>query len=333
MCDPPGYRNADWSFLGEAAVAQGFAAIGVAPAGPVDAAAASAFESWIGAGRHGSMRYLERHRAQRADPRHESIVADADVVIVAALPYAAGAAEGGLWDWVAAHARGRDYHATVRERLTEIARAIEGRFQGCRWRVFVDTAPIMERTWATAACIGSIGRHGGVIVPGVGARVALGEIVCAGTPRPECPPPTARFQPCADCDRCISACPTGAIAESGVIDARRCLSYQTIEHREADPPPDIARRGRLVFGCDECTAACPLEIQGLPSGLESPPRRGPANLGLEHIRDAAPEELSAIIAGTCLERTGAQTIQRNARALATRKPPPEGPVRGMGGTP
>ena len=330
MTDLPGHRNSTWSFLSEAAAEQGLAAIGVAPARPVEAGARGEFESWIEDGRHGSMRYLEDHRAQRFDPRHAGIVADAAVVISAALPYGAGAVQVGLWEWVAAHARGRDYHATVRERLTAVARAIERRFPDCRWRIFVDTAPMMERAWAAAAGIGSIGRHGGLIVPGIGARVVLGEIVCAGTPIPASTPPTARFGPCTDCDRCLAACPTGAIVGSGVVDARRCLSYQTIENRESEPPTDIASKAQLVFGCDECTAACPHENVTVPSRLEAPPRRGPSQLALEEIANASPAALKAIIAGTSLERTGAPTIQRNARAIALRKKPAGGPDRGMG---
>jgi epoxyqueuosine reductase len=331
LSDLPGNRDAAWSFLARAAVEHGLAAIGVAPAGPVDAAVRQELASWLASGRHGSMRYLEKHREQRCDPRHPGIVADADVVVSAALPYASGAVSGGLWDWVAAHARGRDYHSTVRERLTAVARAIEQRYPSCRWRVFADTAPIMERAWAAAAGIGAIGRHGGLIVPGIGARVVLGEIVCADAPKPAKTPSVARFGPCDDCDLCLAACPTGALVGSGAIDARRCLSYQTIEDHAEDPPPDIARLASLVFGCDECTAACPHERATSPSGLEEPARRGPSTMDIAGIVDARPAELGSIISGTCLERTGVAVIQRNARAIAKRKPAIKGAFRGMDG--
>ena len=319
MTSLPGSRRAEWSFLGEAASGLGFAALGVAAAGPVPEEARRFFEDWLAAGRHGGMGYLERHRAQRIDPRHERMVPDASAVICAALPYASGAARGGFWDHVAAHARGRDYHATMRERLGSLARAIEDRYPECRWRVFVDTAPILERSWAVAAGLGTIGRHGGLIVPEVGARVVLGEIVCAGTPSPEGSPAAPRFEQCADCDRCVAACPTGAIGARGEIDARRCLSYQTIEHRGSEPPPEVGRTARLVFGCDECTAACPLESPSAETGLEEPQTLGPTTMTLERLVDAAPGEIEAILAGTCIERSGASIIERNARAIALRR--------------
>lgn len=329
MPDLPGHRDETWSFLGDAARQLGFVAVGTAPTGPVLDAARETFEAWIADGRNASMRYLDRHRDQRCDPRHPGIVDGAAVVICTALPYAAGATAGGLWDHVAAHARARDYHATVRERLEALARTIEVRFPNCRWRAFVDTGPLLERTWATVAGLGGIGRHGGLIVPGTGARVVLGELVCARVPAIAVPPPRPRFGTCDGCDLCVTACPTGAIGSDGTIDARRCLSYQTIEDRGPLPPPEIERAARLVFGCDECTAACPLERGDVDCGLDPPPEQGPPVMDPSAIAAADPEGLASLIAGTCLERTGAETIRRNARAVAARMRAATRGFRGM----
>jgi epoxyqueuosine reductase len=316
----PGHAPAPWDFLVEAARELGFAAVGVAPAGPVPAPARAAFGDWLDRGLAADMEYLSHHRAQRWDPRHPRMLADASAIVCVALPYGVGSIRSGLWKYVAAHARSRDYHVALHERLAVLAGRIADAFPGSRWRTFVDTAPLLERSWAIAAGLGAQGRHGGLVVPGIGARVLLGEILCGDVP----PPSIAGerpIDPCGDCVSCAEACPTGAIVGQALVDARRCLSYHTIEQRRAPLDAQIRRKLKLVFGCDICTAVCPLERSGVHCRLEPPPHPGPATLGLAQIPDLEDTALGKLLEGTCLARGGPALVKRNARALLDARTP------------
>ena len=304
----PGHLPAQWEFLGPLARTHGLAAIGVAPAGPVPQMAKRCFDNWIATGYHAEMAYMTRYRDQRHDIDHPKILSHAKTVIVAALPYGHGAVQKGLWQHVAAHARGRDYHATLKEHLREMSRHIVRRFPTSNCRVFVDTAPIMERTWALCSGIGHLGKNGLVIVPEIGGRIVLGEIVCTSTP----------FELCAGCNLCIEACPTGALCSPAVVDASRCLSYWSIEQRGPKIPEEIARQMSLVFGCDQCTSACPHERLDACTALESPKNQGPSVLTLDQIAAMTENTLAQLIEKTPLARTGPATILRNTLAVLKR---------------
>ncbi|MCP4605143.1 MAG: DUF1730 domain-containing protein [Proteobacteria bacterium] len=310
-----GYTPSPWEFLGPAARDLGFSTIGVAPAGPVPKFAAERYLDWIAEGYHAEMAYMTRHRDLKFDVRHPGILADATTVVVAALPYGDGAAHDGLWRHVAAHARGRDYHKTVKERLKKIAEIIMTRFIGSKCRIFVDTAPVMERTWAILAGIGHLGKNGLIIAPGLGCRVLLGEIVCTSVPPPPGIIPPSPFELCRDCELCITACSTGAIQAPAVVDSSRCLSYWTIEQRNGPLPMDIARNTALVFGCDKCISICPHDRLETSTSLEPPPCPGPSELAPREIVQMDERGLEKLIAGTPLARTGPKAIRRNARAL------------------
>ncbi len=304
-----------WEFLFPVARDLGFAAVGVAPAGPVPEVSSERYLNWIGAQYHAEMAYMVRYQDQRFDIRHQGILAGATTVIVAALPYGQGAARNGLWRYVAAHARGRDYHKTVEIRLKKMAKVVAARFPGCRCRVFVDTAPVMERTWALLAGIGRLGKNGLLMLPGLGCRVVLGEIVCASAPPPPWITPSPPFDLCGDCELCISACSTGAIRAPAVIDSSRCLSYWTIEQRDKPLRQDIAHNTTLVYGCDKCIAVCPLDRPETATSLEAPLHQGPLELSPKEIAEMDERVLKELIKGTPLARTGPRVIQRNARAL------------------
>jgi epoxyqueuosine reductase len=315
----PGHRPPPWGFLGAAAHRLGFAAIGVAPAGEADAAAIARYDDWLARGFGTGLAFAERWREVRRDLRHPGIVAGATAVVSAALPYGSGAARSGLWRHVAAHARGRDYHPTVRDRLALLAREIAARFPGARYRLFADTAPIAERAWAVSAHVGAIGANGALSVAGVGPRVVLGEIVLAAVPAVAPAGALPSAEPCTGCGACVAACPTGALREGGLVDCRACLSYHTIENTTGELPAEIRGEVRLVFGCDACTSACPrADAARERCALEPPPYLGPDDLDPEGIARMPDAELSRLLAGTCLERTGAAAIRRNAGLAAAR---------------
>ena len=315
-CDVPlpGHAPPPWDFLGPVARRLGFAAAGVAPADEVPEAASAAYDSWLADGGHAGLSFAARWLEQRRDPRHPGIVEGSTAVVSAALPYGSGATSSGLWRHVAAHARGRDYHATIRSRLALLAAEIAARFPMARYRLFADTAPLPERTWAVASRVGSVGANGALFVPGTGPRVVLGEIVLADVPRPGAPSEPLCAEPCRRCGACVAACPTGALHEGGFVDCRACLSYHTIENTKGDVPPSLRSSVRLVFGCDACTTACP-RTRSIPErcALEPPPSPGPCDVDLEQIAAMPDAALAQLLGGTCLARTGAAVIRRNAR--------------------
>jgi epoxyqueuosine reductase len=233
----------------------GFALAGVA------AAESSAYErelrAWLDAGKHGEMRYLARHTAQRVDPAR--LVPGACSVICVADRYHEGApdmpvpAPSGARGRVARYARGDDYHVVMKKRLRRLADELAAEFPGETFRVCVDTAPVLERELAQRAGLGAVGKHTLLIEPGAGSWLLLGEIVTTITFAPTTP---VVADPCGTCTRCLDACPTGAITPWSV-DATRCISYLTIEHRSAIEPKLHAEIGDWIFGCDVCQEVCP----------------------------------------------------------------------------
>ena len=203
----------------------GFSACGLARPHDVPAEWAVRYEQWISEGRHGQMSYLQNHCDLRFHP--SLLVPGVQTIVSVALSYHPGGepTQPGL----AWYAQGEDYHTVMRRLLHQLMEAIGG--QG---RCFVDTAPVLEKYWAWQAGLGFIGRHTQLVIPRQGSAFFLGELFCTQQADAYDAPPDAP-SPCGSCRRCIEACPTGAIGEDG-MDARRCLSYLTIESRQAPPP-------------------------------------------------------------------------------------------------
>lgn len=314
----PGHAPAGWAFLKEEARQLGFCAVGVAPARAVPSEAQDIFDDWLRRGQHADMVYMERWTDRRKDPRQEGIMPGAVAVISAALPYCDGSTDRGIWRHVARHARGRDYHSTVRDRLESLAESIHRNFPKMRYRVFVDTAPVMERTWALLAGLGEIGRSGALLVHDFGPMAVLGEIVCTGVSTPDpATPAIAESSMCKDCRVCIDSCPTGALGQDGLVDSSRCLSYQTIENRSLPVPREVRSKVELIFGCDRCTSTCPARRPWeAGSSLEYLPSPEGDSLTLAQIGDMDLAALERLISGTPLERTGPSKIKTNAAAAA-----------------
>jgi epoxyqueuosine reductase len=217
----------------------GFELAGVAEAAPLVEAAH--FHAWVAAGYHGQMGYLTGRRAAlREDPR-TLLPAARSVISVGKLYDAAGPERAGI----ARFARGPDYHVTVRRGLERLAALLEERHGPFAWRACVDTAPLLERALARRAGLGWIGKNTLLINQPLGSWFVLGELLVSLELEPGAPPPDR----CGSCTRCIDACPTGALVAPRVLDARRCISYLTVELRRAVE--------RHVFGCDICQEVCP----------------------------------------------------------------------------
>jgi epoxyqueuosine reductase len=228
----------------------GFARTAIGPARSPEHAAA--FEAWLEAGYAGTMSYLARGRAERLDPGR--LLPGARSAVAVALSHGDGRDDDPTWAPVARYARGRDYHEVMRARLERLAAFLrEAAGPGAATRVAVDTSAVLERDLAAAAGLGWIGKNTNLLAPGLGSYFLIGVILTTAALEPD-----ARVADrCGTCSACLEACPTGAFAAPYVLDARRCISYLTIEHRG-----EIAAelRGALrgwVFGCDICQEVCP----------------------------------------------------------------------------
>jgi len=222
------------------------------------------FERWLRRGSHGEMAYLatERSLERRKDPR--AILDGCESVIVLGMRYAAPAAlylplpsgEGRGWvGVVASYAWGDDYHTVMPERMRALVAFIEERVgRSIDHRLYTDTGPLLERELAQRAGLGWIGKNTCLINPQQGSYFLLGEILLDVALQPDAP---FDFDRCGSCTRCLDACPTGCILPDRTIDARRCISYLTIELKDAIPPDLRAQVGSWVFGCDVCQQVCP----------------------------------------------------------------------------
>jgi epoxyqueuosine reductase len=243
----------------------GFSAIGIS-AGETDAASAR-LQAWLGQGRHGDMDYMARHAYLRADPRLllPEGAGPALRVISARMDYRPS---GDDPDWIdrewrrsadreaaviSIYARGRDYHKALRAHLQVLAERIAQTAPGASFRVCADSAPVFEVEFARAAGLGWRGKHTLLLAADAGSMFFLGEIV-TDLPLPVDAPVSAH---CGSCRRCIDVCPTKAIVAPYELDARRCISYLTIEHRGEIPEELRPLVGNRVYGCDDCQLACP----------------------------------------------------------------------------
>ncbi len=211
----------------------------------------SRYRAWLERGDHGTMDYMARMVAERSHPR--TLWPDArSLVAVAWNTYRPEEPVGSVAGF-ARYARGRDYHRAVGSRLKALGRFVEARHPGAHVRAAVDTGPILERAWAETAGVGFVGKHAQVIVRESGNYAMLGALLTDLALEPDAP----AERRCGTCTRCMSACPTGAIPEPYRVDARRCISYLTIELRGAIPIELRPLSGGRVFGCDDCLDACP----------------------------------------------------------------------------
>ena len=242
--------------LAARAAALGFAAIGVAHIEiPEDE---RHLLRWLAGGFHGEMDYMERHGVMRSRPQR---LAPGTVRVVSARmdywPAEARDAEEALADptmgYVSRYAVGRDYHKILRRALATLAQQLQARIGPFGYRVCVDSAPVLEKALARNAGLGWIGKHTNLIARDAGSYFFLGEIL-TDLALPVDAPASAH---CGTCEACIPACPTGAIVAPYQLDARRCISYLTIEHHSAIPVELRPAIGNRIFGCDDCQLVCP----------------------------------------------------------------------------
>ena len=291
------------SWITQRAGELGFDACGVAEVTVMDAAP---LRDWLQAGYGAEMQYLASHLPLRADPRR--VLPGARAVICVALAYPGASAEESSPGLVAHYARGADYHDVVGTRLRGLWQQVQERYPDADGRVFVDAGPLPERELARRAGLGWVGKHSCLIHPRLGSRFVLGEILttlaCAPTP-----PMTGS---CGACNRCLAACPTGALVAPGVVDARRCLCYLTIEHKGPLPPPLRPLLGLRLFGCDNCQDACPHNRATPGNNALLPTAPELSHADLPQLLTMSPDEFTHRFRNTPLARTKRRGIARNA---------------------
>ncbi len=220
--------------------------------------AESRLQHWLGESMHGDMTYMARHGLKRTRPAQ--LVPGTLSVISARMDYLPEHQEvmdAALADparaFVSRYALGRDYHKVLRARLKRLAQRLEAQIGAYGWRVFVDSAPVMEKPLAEKAGLGWIGKHTNLINRQAGSWFFLGEIYC-DLPLP---PDQPASEHCGQCQACLDICPTKAIIAPFQLDARLCISYLTIEHFGSIPKPLRPLMGNHIYGCDDCQLCCP----------------------------------------------------------------------------
>jgi len=285
------------------ALTLGFDLVAVGPADPPEHA--DSFRRWIDAGHAGTMGYLERRLPERVDPRR--VLADARSVVTVALNYHQGQSEDASWKAVARYAWGRDYHDVMTPPLEALARFI-GEAAGARGKCYVDTGPLLERDLAARAGLGWVGKNTMLLNPALGSWFFIGVLLTTaeliyGEPLPD---------RCGTCRACLNACPTDAFPAPYVLDARRCISYLTIEHRGDIEPALAAKMGEWQFGCDICQDVCPWNRR-TPVTREAAFQPTAPYPGAAAVAGMDDEAFRARFAGTPLTRPKAQGMRRNAR--------------------
>lgn len=319
----------------EALASLGFSACGIVKPAAVDETVASQFRSWLSKGYNADMAYMENYEDKRLDPR--LLMPEARSMICLALSYVPdisrisnsnsslftphssltpppgeagrglyplGEAGGGLP--ISFYALGKDYHDVMKQRL----RLLAERLGLTDYRVFCDTAPILERYWAVQAGLGWIGRNHQLIVPNAGSMFFLGEIFCQEDVDSYDVPIAQRCG--STCRKCLDACPTQALLPDGQLDANRCLSYLTIENRGDIPDEAAEKMGDCFYGCDRCQLACPWNAHVVPTEVEEfHPSQALLDMDMDKWRSLSIEQYRILFKGSAVKRVKYEGLMRN----------------------
>jgi epoxyqueuosine reductase len=296
----------------EDALGLGFVGVGFAAITPF-ALAKPRLQAWLASGNHGDMTYLAGD--DRTDP--SLLLKEAQSMVVVALPHptrsdtdviSSGERLNGI---VARYARGMDYHQVLKQKLTRLADATATRLgRPVLARACVDTAPLLEREAARLAGVGFIGKNTLAILPGIGSYVLLGELLLDVTTDST----RAIAGGCGTCRACLDACPTGAFVDEFTLDARRCISYLTIEFQGIIPRQYRRAMGTMVYGCDVCQEACPYNAstKPKPAAPELRWRKDLVDLDLIELLKLTSSGYRRLIKRSTLRRASRETLQRNA---------------------
>ena len=293
----------------------GFAACAIARA---DAApqAGRRLREWLDAGRHGEMLWMEERAEQRASP--QGLWPDVRSVIMLGMSYAPGRdplalADVGDRGRISVYAQGRDYHDVVKKGLKGLARWLVDQQQSAL-KVFVDTAPVMEKPLAAAAGLGWQGKHSNLVSRAHGSWLFLGAIYTEIALAPDAP----ESDHCGSCTACQTACPTDAFPAPYIVDARRCISYLTIEHKGPIPEEFRTAIGNRIYGCDDCLAVCPWNkfADHAAANLAFVGRAELAAPSLADLLALDDADFREVFSGSPIKRIGRNRMVRNAAIAA-----------------
>ena len=279
----------------------GFDACGIAEVASADTEVLF-FDRWIAEGCHAGMKYMENYRDIRLNPA--GLVEGARSVISVALNYYPAQKQSPDSPRISYYAYGKDYHIVVKDKLrqlweyiTSLVPVLDSTLPVARF--FTDSAPILERYWAWKAGLGWIGKNTNLIIPGKGSFFFLGEIVTTL----ELDYDTPQKNRCGTCRRCLDSCPTGALERPGHLNANKCISYLTIEHKGDIPSEQASRLGDRLYGCDTCQEVCPWNRFASPT-REVAFSPSPAFLSLkkEDLRCFTRDDYNRIFAGSAVKR-------------------------------
>ncbi len=231
----------------------GFDACGISKAERLDDEARR-LEQWLAEDRHASMAYMANHFDKRVDPTRLVEGAQSVVSVLHNYYQALAHSDDDAVGKISRYAWGDDYHDVLKEKLYALYHWLDERLGGIAGRAFVDSAPVLDKVWAARSGLGWIGKHTNLINRQMGSFFFIGELIVDVPLPPDGPIPDY----CGSCTRCLDACPTDAIYQPYVVDANRCISYLTIEHRGDDIPPALhPDMENWIFGCDICQDVCP----------------------------------------------------------------------------
>lgn len=303
------------SFVQQAATEEGFAACGFAKARFLK----EPYHRFIKAEREGyfaTMHWLEREPRRRFDPT--LVMPGAHTIIVVLGDYHHGFKQKtGAFYKISKYALTEDYHDTMLDKLRALVRKIDEAFPGFNFKVYTDTGPIAEKAWAVEAGLGVYGKNT-LLLTEKGSWYFIGVILTDA--EIEADDPLSKDL-CADCNLCLHACPTQALVEPFRLDARKCVSYQTIENKEKIDPMVASKLGTRLFGCDTCQDVCPYNRRESPRKVFFKP--APViDLSREDLENLDEEGFRKTFKGTAIKRIKFTRYQRNLTAIRSRKRPP-----------
>lgn len=292
----------------------GFDACGICKAESVDVEEQQYFNEWIDNSFHADMDYMARNTDKRYDPT--VLVENSRSIICVALNYYPQTIQDKEYPQFAYYAYGKDYHDVVRAKLQQLFGYIKSMEPSLEGRGFVDTAPVLERYWAAKAGLGFIGKNSLLIIPKKGSYFFLGELVINLDLEYDAPLNLS----CGNCTRCIDACPTKAIVKPKVVNAKRCISYQTIENKGEINHQIIPMLNNRFYGCDICQQVCPWNKYARPHKTEEfNPSQAFLGLSYQKLENLTVEEYQQIFKGSAVKRAKYIGLKRNLHALKQNK--------------
>jgi epoxyqueuosine reductase len=289
----------------------GFSSIGIARAELLNEEE-NHLREWFARGYHASMKWLERDVAKRIDVT--KVLPNAKSVICVALNYYTPSqhSNNSALGKISRYAWGDDYHIVLTKRLEKLYEFIKSEIPGVEGKIYVDTGPVMDKAWAARAGIGWLGKHTNIITRKFGSWVFLGEILIDA----ELEYDTPMLDYCGNCNACLDACPTQAIVQPYVLDANKCISYLTIEHRDELPKDLVLNFQNWIYGCDICQNVCPWNLfQKETEESVFQPREENVAPKLTELAEMSQEEFSRRFRRSSIKRTKHSGLVRNVKAV------------------